>query len=72
MFLKGQCHEILCSGFFHESVSDQPQSISFGPILAGQSAPPVSTTPVANLPPVLTTTTAANNGNNYQIADNFK
>jgi hypothetical protein len=27
---------------------------------------------VANLPPVLTTTTAANNGNNYQIADNFK
>ncbi len=37
--LKGQCHEIFASGFFHESVSPQPQSIPLGP---------VSATPVAN------------------------
>ena len=45
------------SGFFHESVSPQPQSIPFRPfrifrkfaeIFASQGAPPVWTTPVAN------------------------
>ena len=29
--LKGQCHEIFCFWFFHQSVSPQPQSIPFGP-----------------------------------------
>ncbi len=29
--LKGQCHEIFCFCFFHESVSPQPQSIPLGP-----------------------------------------
>ncbi len=29
--LKGQCHEIFAFGFFHESVSPQPQSIPLGP-----------------------------------------
>jgi hypothetical protein len=29
--LKGQCHEIFCFWFFHESVSTQPQSIPFRP-----------------------------------------
>jgi hypothetical protein len=29
--LKGQCHEIFCFWFFHESVSPQPQSIPVGP-----------------------------------------
>ncbi len=53
-FLKGQCHEIFASGFFHESVSPLPQSIPLGPfrifeIFAIQGAPPVSTTPEANL-----------------------
>ncbi len=27
----GQCHEICCFWFFHESVSTQPQSIPLGP-----------------------------------------
>jgi hypothetical protein len=45
------------SGFFHESVFPQPQSIPLGPfqifskicgIFASQGAPPVSTTPAAN------------------------
>jgi hypothetical protein len=31
MYLKGQCHEIFCFWFFHESVSPQPQSIPFRP-----------------------------------------
>jgi hypothetical protein len=56
------------SGFFHESVSPQPQSI---PLLLlqilskipekfpSQGAPPVSTTPVTNLP-FVSTTPAAN------------
>ncbi len=52
------------SDFFHESVSSQPYSIPLGPfwiswkfaeIFASQGAPPVSTTPVANLPLVSTT-----------------
>ncbi len=55
------------SGFFHESVSPQLQSIPFRPfrifskfaeIFASQGAPPVSTTPVANLPPVSATPVA--------------
>jgi hypothetical protein len=64
--LKGQCHEIFSSGFFHESVSLQPQSIplrptsnffiKFGEIFASQGAPLVSKTPAANLPPVSMTT----------------
>jgi hypothetical protein len=29
--LKGQCHEIFCFWFFHESVSPQPQSIPLRP-----------------------------------------
>jgi hypothetical protein len=29
--LKGQCHDIFASGFFHESVSPQPQSKAEGP-----------------------------------------
>jgi len=29
--LKGQCHEIFCFWFFHESVSPQYQSIPFRP-----------------------------------------
>jgi hypothetical protein len=62
--LKGQCHEIFASGFFHESSS--PKSLKkalrsfqffqkFVEIFTSQCAPPVSTTPVANLPPVSTT-----------------
>jgi hypothetical protein len=56
--LKGQCHEIFCFWFFHESISTQPQSIplrpfrifvrKFAEIFVIQGAPPVSTTPVAN------------------------
>jgi hypothetical protein len=30
IYLKGQCHEIFCLWFFHESVSPQPQSIPLG------------------------------------------
>ncbi len=66
--LKGQCHESFCfCFFFHESVSPQPQSIPLGPfrifkkfaeIFASQGAPPVSTTPVANLPLVSMTPAA--------------
>jgi hypothetical protein len=29
--LKGQCHEIFCFWFFHESVSPKPLSIPLGP-----------------------------------------
>ncbi len=28
---QGQCHEIFCFWFFHQSVSPQPQSIPLGP-----------------------------------------
>ncbi len=38
---------------------------------AGGKLPLVSLTPAANLPPV-STTPVANNGNNYQTADNFE
>jgi hypothetical protein len=50
LHLKGQCHEILTSGFFHESVSPKPPSIPVGlfqvfsksaDIFAAQGAPPV-------------------------------
>ncbi len=67
LYLKGQCHEIFASGFFHESVSPKPLSIPLGPfrifrkfaeIFAAQGWPPVSTTPVANLPPLSTTPAA--------------
>jgi hypothetical protein len=61
------------SGFFHESVSPQPQSIPLRlfrifltPVAnlpsvsttPAEELPPVSTTPVANLPPVSTTPVA--------------
>jgi hypothetical protein len=57
-YLKGQCHEIFCFGFFfQESPSPKPLKITLGSfrifrkfaeIFASQGAPPVSTTPVAN------------------------
>jgi hypothetical protein len=56
--LKGQCHEIFCFRFFHESPSHKPLIITLGSfrifrkfaeIFASQGAPPVSTTSVANL-----------------------
>jgi hypothetical protein len=63
--LKGQCHEIFCFWFFHESVSPKALSIPLGPFRIFskirediRSLPPVSTTPVANLPPVSTTPAA--------------
>jgi hypothetical protein len=65
--LKGQCHEIFCFKFFHESPSPKPLIITLGSfqiflkfaeIFASQSAPSVSTTPVVNLPPVSTTPAA--------------
>ncbi len=55
--LKGQCHEIFCVWFFHESVPPPHLRVfrldcfeffrKFAEIFASQSAPPVSTTPVA-------------------------
>ncbi len=86
--LKGQCHEIFCFWFFHESVSPQPQSIPLrlfqifskirGDIRKSRCITCINntggnfaTTPAAKLPPV-STTPVANNGNNYQSADNFK
>jgi hypothetical protein len=62
LLLKGQCHELFCFWFFHKSVFPQPQSVLLRPfrifskirgdIRKSFGAPPVSTTPVANLPPV--------------------
>jgi hypothetical protein len=51
--LKGQCHKKFCFRFFHESSSPKPLKITLGhfkfaEIFASQSAPPISTTPVAN------------------------
>ncbi len=52
--LKGQCHEIFASGFFHETSTPEPLKImsglfrifsKFAKIFTSQSAPPVSTTP---------------------------
>jgi hypothetical protein len=60
--------------FFHGSVSPKPLSIplepfqifrQFAEILISQGAPPVSTTPVANLPPVSVTPAA-----NFATSDN--
>jgi hypothetical protein len=54
--LKGQCHEIFCFWFFHESVSPSLRVFhldrfkffrKFAEIFASQGAPPVSATPVA-------------------------
>ncbi len=62
--LKGQFDEIFASGFFHETFPPAPEysikTVSnflrkFTEIFASQGAPPVSTTPAANLPPVSTT-----------------
>jgi hypothetical protein len=59
--LKGECHEIFCaSGYFHESVSPQPQSNPIGPfqiffteIFSSQGASPVSTTPATKFSTIL-------------------
>ncbi len=66
--LKGQCHEIVWFWFFSWiSSPPPPQSMTFRPfrifskfakIFESQGAPPVSTTPVANLPPVSATPAA--------------
>jgi hypothetical protein len=62
---KGTVSRAFASGFFHESVSPQPQSIplrsfrKFAEIFASQGAPPVSTTTVAQLP-LVSMTPAAN------------
>ncbi len=68
LLLKGQCHEIFCFRFFSWITFPQaPENNSrviynffwkFEEIFAGQGAPPVSTTPLANLPPVLMTPVA--------------
>jgi hypothetical protein len=67
-YLKGQCHEIFFFWFFF--INQFPPSPrvfhldrfeffrKFAEIFASQGAPPVSTTPVANLPPVSTTPVA--------------
>ncbi len=57
-----------CFRFFHESSSPKPMKIQYmdnfaffrksAEIFANQGAPPVSTTPVVNLPPVSTTLAA--------------
>ncbi len=65
--LKGQCHEIFCFWFFSWISFPRPRVLhldrfeffkKFSEIFASQGAPPVSTTPVANLPPVSATTAA--------------
>ncbi len=61
--LKGQCHEIFASSFFHESPSPKPLIIPLGsfrifPKIRGENLPPVLTMPAANLPPVSTTPVA--------------
>jgi hypothetical protein len=56
-YSKGQCHEIFCFRFFHESSSHKPLKMTLGfricskicrEIFASQDAPSVSTTPAAN------------------------
>ncbi len=72
-FLKGHCHEIFCFLFFMNQFPPSPRLShqdrfeffrKFAEIFARQGAPPVSTTPVAHLPPVslppVSTTPAAN------------
>jgi hypothetical protein len=61
--LKGQFHEFFCIIFFHKSNSPKPMKITLASFriflkicgFASQGAPPVSTTP------------AANNGNNIRL-----
>jgi hypothetical protein len=68
VLLKGQCHEIFASGFFHELSPPKPLKITLGSlrlfrkfaeVFASQGAPTVSMTPVANLPLVSTMPTIA-------------
>ncbi len=66
--LKGQCHEIFCFWFFFMNQFPPSPRVfrldrfkffrKFAEIFASQGAPPVSTTPVANLPPASTTQAA--------------
>jgi hypothetical protein len=77
--LKGKVlTRFIASRVFHESVSPQPQSIPLGPfrifskirgdtVFTSHGAPPVSTTPVANLRPV-STTPAANFATSFASA----
>jgi hypothetical protein len=87
--LKGQCHKIFASGFFHESVSppapEYPirtvsnifkNSRRYSQVKVHHryqrhpwQMPPVSLTPVANLPPVslVLLIPVANNGNNIRL-----
>jgi hypothetical protein len=74
ILLKGQCHEIFCFRFFHESPSPKPLKITLGSFriflkIRGDirtsrcttgvnDIGPVSMTPVAILPPVSTTPAA--------------
>jgi hypothetical protein len=56
LHLKGQCHEIFCFWFFHESVSPKPLIIPLGPFriflkILGD-VPLLSFIPVAYVPPV--------------------
>jgi hypothetical protein len=68
--LKGQCHKTLCFGF----LSPQPLKITlvslqiFFENFKSHGAPPVSLTPVVNLPPVtLAFVDVVNNGNNIRL-----
>jgi hypothetical protein len=78
--LKGQCHEICCFWFFHESAGFNDTgskfatgindtgckfATSFASVVDG-NLPPVSTTLAAILPPV-SMTLVANNGNNIRL-----
>jgi hypothetical protein len=62
--VNGSAKRFFASGFYHESSSPKPLQITqgnfeffqkFAEIFPRPDAPPVSTTPVANLPAVLTT-----------------
>ncbi len=58
---------------FATGVNDTGGKFAAGVNDAGGKLPPVSMTPAAYLPPVsMTLTPVANNGNNYQTADNIK
>jgi hypothetical protein len=59
-------------GKFATGVTDTGGKFATGVNDASGELPPASTTPAANLPPVLFTPVAANNGSNYQTADNLK
>jgi hypothetical protein len=58
-------------GKFATGVNDTGGKFATDVNNAGDKLPPVSTTPAENLPPVLFTP-VANNGSNYQTADNLK